>query len=135
MALEKTSGTPIYLSVDVGTETWRVVGGQKDATFDRGVGTIDITNKQSQGDEEHLVGNRNWSVSFDALLIEDDEGWLAIEAAYDAKEQLPYKFVTPGFDYKGTATVESMSIAAPDADAAVVSLTLKGTGALTKTAN
>jgi len=135
MSLEKTSGTPIMLSVDVGTEAWRVVGAQKDATLDRGVGTIDITNKQSAGNEEHLVGNKNWSVSFSALLIEDDEGWLAIEAAFDAGDQLSYKLVTPGFDYKGTATVESMSLAAPDQDAAVASLTLKGTGALTKTSN
>lgn len=135
MALEKTKGTDVYLMVDVGSEAWRKVGGQKDATFDRGVGTMDITNKGSEGDEEHLIGNRNWSFSFDALLIEDDEGWLAIEAAFDAGDQLPYKFVTPGFDYKGSATVESLSIAAPDAEASVVSLTLKGTGALSKTSN
>jgi len=135
MALEKTKGTDVYLMVDVGSEAWRKVGGQKDATFDRGVGTMDITNKNSAGDEEHLIGNKNWGISFDALLIEDDEGWLAIEAAYDAGTQLPYKFVTPGFDYKGKATVEALSISAPDADASVASLTLKGTGALTKTAN
>ena len=135
MALEKTKGTDVYLMVDVGSEAWRKVGGQKDATFDRGVGTMDITNKNSLGNEEHLIGNKNWGFSFDALLIEDDEGWLAIEAAYDANEQLPYKFVTPGFDYKGSATIESLSIAAPDAEASVVSLTLKGTGPLTKTSN
>lgn len=135
MALEKTKGTDVHLSVDVGTGAWRVVGGQKDATFDRGAGTMDITNKQSAGDEQHLVGNRNWSFSFDALLIEDDEGWLAIEAAYDAGEQLDYKFITPGFDYQGKATVEAMGIAAPDAEVTVVSLTLKGTGALEKKSN
>lgn len=73
--------------------------------------------------------------SFDALLIEDDLGWLEIERAYNASEQRPFKFITPGYDYVGTATIESLSIAAPDAEVTVVSLTLKGTGALSKTAN
>lgn len=131
----KVKGMDIYLMVDVGTEVWRKVGGQKDATFDRGAGTIDTTDKESGGDEEHLVGIRNWSVSFDAFLIEDNEGFLAVEAAFDAGTQLNYKLVTPDYDYKGKASVESLSMTGPLADAGVASFTLKGTKGLTKTAN
>lgn len=131
----KVKGTDIYLMVDVGSEVWRKVGGQKDATFNRGVGTIDTTDKDSGGDEEHLPNIRNWSVSFDAFLIEGNEGFLAIEAAYDAGTQLDYKLVTPDYDYKGKASVESLSMTGPLVDAGVASFTLKGTKGLTKTAN
>ena len=130
MALDKTKGTDVYLWVEKAAGGWEKVGGQKDATFDRGVGTMDITSKDSAGDEEHIVGNRNWSFSFDALLIEDDPGWVEIERAYAASEQLNYRFATPTFNYEGKATIESLSIAAPDAEVTVVSLTLKGTGVL-----
>lgn len=62
MADEKTKGTDVYLEVDKGVGSWQSVGGQKDATFDRGVGTMDTTSKDSAGNEEHLPGNKNWGV-------------------------------------------------------------------------
>lgn len=133
--MAKVKGTDIYLKVNAGTvgsPNYQKVGGQKDATFDRGVSTIDVTDKDSGGDEAHLVGNRNWSITFDAFLIETNEYWLDIEQSYDAGTQLLYQIVTPTHTYTGTATVESLSMSAAQADAGIVAFTLKGTGALTK---
>ncbi len=137
--MAKIRGIDIYLKVNTGTEgspVWTKVGGQKDATFDRGGATIDITDKDSAGNEEHLSGNRNWGVSFDAFLIEDNAGFLEIEDAYNADPptQLQYQIVTPAFTYMGKATVESLSISASLADAGVAAFTLKGTAGLAKAA-
>jgi len=75
----KVGGTDIYLKVNTGTEgspVWTKVGGQKDAGFDRGLGSMDVTDKDSQSWEEHLPANRNWSLSCEQFLIEDDAGIL-----------------------------------------------------------
>lgn len=135
--MAKIKGSAIYVSVNTGTEgspVWTKVGGQKEATFDRGSAVIDTTDKDSGGDEEHLPGERNWSISFGAFLIEDNAGWLEIETAYGAGTQKQYRFITPGYAYMGKATVESLSVAGAKGDAGIASFTLKGTGALSKTA-
>lgn len=135
--MAKFKGAAVFVFVNTGTEgspTWTKVGGQREATFDRGSAVIDVTDKDSGGNEEHLPGDRNWGISFGAFLIEDDAGWLEIETAYNAGTQKQYRFVTPGFAYMGKATVESLPITGAKGDAGIVSFTLKGTGALTKTA-
>lgn len=135
--MAKIKGTAIYLKVNTGTEgspVWTKVGGQKDATFDRGGATIDVTDKDSAGQEEHLPGVRNWGISFDAFLIEDDAGFLEVETAYEAGEQKQFQVVTPAFTYMGKASIESLSMSAAQADAGVCSFSLKGTAGLAKAA-
>jgi len=137
--MAKVKGIDVYLKVNTGTvgsPVWQKIGGQSGADFPRGLATMDVTDKDSGGDEEHLPGNRNWSVSFDAFLIEDNAGFLEIEDSYraDPPTQLQYQIITPGFAYMGTATVESLSISAAQDAASVAAFTLKGTGGLTKTA-
>ena len=135
--MAKFKGAAVFVYVNTGTEgspTWTTVGGQREATFDRGSAVIDVTDKDSGGDEEHLVGDRNWGISFGAFLIEDDAGWLEVETSFGAGTQKQYQFRTPGFNYMGKASVESLSLVGAKGDAGVASLTLKGTGALGKTA-
>ena len=136
--MAKIKGMNIYLKVNTGTiasPVWTKVGGQKDATFDRGTATIDVTDKDGLGNEENLPGVRNWSVSFDAFLIESpiDPGFSEIETAYDAGEQRQFQIITPGFTYMGLATIESLSVSAALGDAGIAAFSLKGTAALTKT--
>lgn len=132
----KVKGLEIYLlvntSIDPLNPSYQKVGGQKDATFDRGRATIDTTDKDSKGQEEHLPGIKNWSISFEAFLIENDEYWKDIENSYDDGTQLLYQIVTPDHTYTGAATVESLSMSGPLADVGIVSFTLKGTAGLTK---
>lgn len=133
--MAKVKGLNIYLKVNTGTvaaPTWTKVGGQKDATFDRGAATIDTTDKDSGGDEEHLPSTRNWSVSFDAFLIEDNAGFLEVETAYDEGTLKQFQIITPAATYMGTASVESLSISAALGDVSVASFSLKGSAALAK---
>jgi len=135
--MAKIKGTDIYLKVNTGTEgspVWTKLGGQKDATFDRGAATIDVTDKDSAGNEEHLPGIRNWNVSFDAFLIEDNAGFLEVETAFEESLQKQFQIMTKGYAYMGKATVESLSMSGPLGDAGVCSFSLKGTAGLTKTA-
>lgn len=131
----KVKGLNIYLKVNTGTvgsPTWTKVGGQKDATFERGAANIDVTDKDSGEDEEHLPSTRNWSISFDAFLVEDNAGFLEVEAAYDTGELKQFQVITPAATYMGYASVESLSITAALGDVSVASFSLKGSAALAK---
>lgn len=136
MALDKIKGEDVYLLINTGSEaspTWTKLGGQTGATFDRGSATRDVTDKDSAGWEVNLPGRRNWSISFDAFLIEDDPGFEALEAAFDANEQDQFQIKTPLHDYVGKATIEGLSVAAPDGEVVTASFSLKGSAALVKT--
>lgn len=128
----KVKGTDVYL--EVWTGAWTKVGGQKGATIDRGASSIDVTDKDSGGWEESLVGRKNWAISFDAFLIEaaDDPGYLQIESAWLAGTSQNFRITTPNHTYTGTALVEGLSFTGPDGDASTISFTLKGTAALVK---
>lgn len=135
----KVKGEDVYLKVNTGTiasPVWTKCGGQTGASLERGGATRDITDKDSAGWEENIPGRRNWSISFDAFLIENDAGFLEIENAYDADppEQRQFQIITPGFEYMGLASIEGLSVAAPDGEVVTASFTLKGTAVLTKTA-
>lgn len=132
----KVKGLDIYLMVNtgiVGSPSWTKIGGQKDATFERGAASIDVTDKDSGGDEEHLPSTRNWSVSFDAFLIEDNAGFLEVEDSYDNGTLKQFQIITPAATYMGTASVEGLSISAALGDVSIASFSLKGSAALAKT--
>jgi len=129
--MAKIKGKSVY--VEVWTGVWTKLGGQKDVSIDRGASSIDVTDKDSAGWEEKLTGNKNWSVSFDAFLIEDDAGLLQIETDFEAGEIQNYRIKTPAHVYTGHALIEGLSISGPLADAGSISFTLAGTAALVKT--
>ena len=129
--MAKIKGKNVY--VEVHTGVWTKLGGQKDVSIDRGASSIDVTDKDSAGWEEKLVGNKNWSVSFDAFLIEDDAGLLQIESDFEADNIQNYRITTPAHVYTGHALIEGLSISGALADAGGVSFTLAGTAALVKT--
>ncbi len=127
----KVKGQLIY--VEVWTGAWTKIGYQKDCTIDRGTSPIDVTNKDSGGWEESLAGYKNWGITFDAFLVEDDAGLLQIEADHEAGTVQNYRITTPDHVFVGTAVLEGFSFTGPDGDASVVSFTLKGSGSLVKT--
>jgi len=132
----KVKGTLIYIEVNTGTEgapVWTKIGYQKDCTIDRGAASMDVTNKDSGGWEESLVGYKNWAISFDAFHVEDDPAYLHIEADFEADTIDQYRITTPAHVFIGKAIIEGLSFTGPDGDASVVSFTLKGTAALVKT--
>jgi len=127
----KIKGKNVYL--EVWTGVWTKLGGQKDVSIDRGASTIDVTDKDSDGWEEKLIGIKNWAISFDAFLIEDDAGLLQMEADFEGDNIQNYRITTPSHSYVGKAVIEGLSISGPLADAGNVSFTLSGTAALVKT--
>lgn len=131
------SGINFFLFVNTGTTAapiWTKVAGQRGGTLNRSLDTIDLTTKDSSSWRE-IEGNFfEWSIEFDALLIETDEGFKRLETAFLAKEKIMVRFTTYlDTVYSGTAILTDFPIEAPFDAEATYSGTLQGSGELTRT--
>src|SRR5699024_12327278 len=90
MAGEKT-GVDVLISVG---ET--VSGGQRGATLNREVNTIDATHKQVAGWGYSIAGQGSWSIDTDGGLLADDAALDTLEEAYENKEAAKVNRGHPG---------------------------------------
>ncbi len=129
-------GVAFLIKANTGTEAapvWTTVGGQRNGTLKMSMDTVDVTSKDSNGWTERLAGNRDWSIDFDALLIEGDAGLSQLESAYLGQKKVQVQFVTPlGAKYQGDAFLTDFNYEAPYDGEATASGTLTAAGALTK---
>jgi len=118
--------------IKIGTD---ILAGQRGATLNRDMDTIDVTAKDSADNwRENEASFKNWSIDADGLIVETDTAYLALETAFDDGTKVTVEVSTPaGHKYSGSALITSFPIDAPYDDAATYSLSLLGDGALTKT--
>lgn len=112
-----------------------VLGGQRGAKLNRSMSTIDVTAKASTGQwKENLSSFKEWGIDADALVVEDDAAYLALETAFENGTALTVSLESEaGHTYSGSAYLTDFPLDAPYDDAATISVTLQGTGALAKT--
>lgn len=109
-----------------------VLGGQRNATLNRSSETIDVTNKVSGGWTESLTSVKSWSIDCDGIFVVDDTALDAIETAFLNSTIVDVKIADASWGYVGKAVITDFPIEAAYDDAATYSLTLTGTGALSK---
>lgn len=109
-----------------------VLGGQRGATLNRGVDTMDATAKASAGEwKENEIGFKSWGIDADGLVVESDAAFVALEAAFAAGTKVTVTLTTPANNtYTGTAIITDFPIDAPYDDMATYSISLLGDGAL-----
>lgn len=113
--------------------TYNILGGQRGATLNRSAETIDTTTKSSNGWRENEVSIREWSIEADGLLVESDQAYQDLEDAYMNGTTVLVELTTAaGNKYSGEAIITDFPIEMPYDDAATYSITLQGTGPLTK---
>lgn len=114
---------------------WKPVAGQKNATLNRSVGTMDITSKDAGGWMDAIAAPfKEWSIEADGLFVIDDDGYGALEDAFmnGTKVMVEIKSASD-FYYRGEALVTDLPIEANYDDVSTYSVTLQGCGALLKT--
>jgi predicted secreted protein len=135
MTTEAKAGCDALVKVNTGTEqspVWTAVGAQKDSTLNRGTNAIDTTSKDGLGWESKMAGFKNWSLDFDNFYVQDDAGFLLLEAAFEDREPIQVQVAYPdGTIYSGSAIITSAPAKQPIKDAIVVSFKLDGAGPLT----
>ncbi|WP_069649639.1 phage major tail protein, TP901-1 family [Caloranaerobacter ferrireducens] len=113
--------------------TYILLGGQRGATLNRSTETIDVTTKDSNGWRESEASIKEWSIEADGLLIESDTAYSQLETAYMNGTKVKVELNTAGGSkYTGDAIITDFPIEMPYDDAATYSVTLQGTGPLTK---
>jgi len=97
---------------------------------------IDVSNKDSAGWAESIVGQKSWSIDIESLFTFDAAyGFEELYDAWTARTSLSVKFsteVSGDIYFSGTVFVSSIPVEAPLEDATTYSVSLTGTGALTK---
>ena len=128
-------GLNVIISVKKGG-AYKVVGGQRNATLNRGSETLDVSNKATGGAwKEFIAGAKEWSVDGDGILIDGDEAFGLLEDAYLSGELVEVKIGDDsGWGFQGNAIITDFPVEAPYDDALSYSMPLQGTGALSKVA-
>lgn len=120
-------GLDIILTIDN-----KVVGGQRNATLNREAEVIDITNKVSGGWTENMTSVKSWSIEGDGIFVVDDAALDAIEQAFLDGSWVQVKVADDAWGYTGRGVITDFPIEANYDDAATYSITITGSGALTK---
>ena len=112
-----------------------IVGGQRNATLNREAETIDITNKVSGGWTESMTSVKSWSIEGNGIFVVNDTALDAIETAFLNGDWVQVKVADDTWGYTGLGVITDFPIEANYDDAATYSITITGSGALTKITN
>lgn len=133
MALMK--GRAVLIKVNVGTDEtpeWKAVAGQQGGSLERSVDTVEVSDKDSENRE--LLGTYlSWSIACDGLYKTTDEGFAALEAAFNNKELVKVQFAMEDFVYTGTGLITGLNFDAGHEDLVTYDATIEGSGTLERT--
>jgi TP901-1 family phage major tail protein len=118
---------------EVEDPVWTLIGGQRSSNLSRTADSIDTSHKTSGGWKSSKAGLRGWSIDLDGLVLLQDEGLQALEAAFDQGLEVNVKFEYPDKKYRtGWAAITDLSIDTPHDGEASISGTLEGNGPLSE---
>lgn len=134
--MAQIKGVDILLGVNTGDDITPVItsiGGQRGATLNRASETLESTHKLTGGWKEFGQSFKEWSIESEGLIVVDDIGYQALEDAYMNGTPVQVQMSMPsGDNFEGEAIVTELPIEAPYDDYATYSVTLQGSGPLTK---
>ena len=126
MAFEKGND----IKVSVGST---LIGGQQNCSINRETETSDVTTKDSGVWSEAEAIGLSWSVDLDGLVVVGDEGFKALETAWENLQQVDVKYGTSTNYKSGKAIITSLSSNSANKEKTTYSVSLQGVGALRKT--
>lgn len=131
-----TVGKDYLLYINTGsttTPTWTLIGGQRGGSLSRSAESIDASHKTSGGWATKRTGLKSWSLDLDGLILLQDAGLEALEAAFDEGKDVHVKFEYPDGKYRdGWAVITELSIETPHDGEATLSGKLEGNGPLSE---
>ncbi len=133
--MSKFKGIDFVLKVNTGTveiPVYSILAGQRGATLNRSVDTMDVTTKDSSNWKEFLPSIGEWSIDADGLVVDSDEAFTKLESYFMSRDKLLVELTTPGGKtYQGNVIITDFPIELPYDDAVTYSVKLTGTGVLT----
>jgi|CXWL01.1.fsa_nt_gi predicted secreted protein len=127
-------GMDCELSIGAGPT---VVGEARNAKLNGSTGEIDVSSRGSAGWKEILPSLNEWSVDCDAVWVTDSAALELLITAWHTRASIFVKLLdqlvagAQAQGFSGTAYITKLERAESFNDAVMLSITLKGTGALT----
>lgn len=122
------NGVDVMLLVNTGVPAvpvYEAVGQQRDVTFNETTAEIDASNKNDGRGFRVLPGRYKATLSLDSLYIDDDAGYLALQAAMrDGELILVARELEGAAIETAEAVITSLSETFPDQDVGTVSCSL-----------
>ena len=106
------------------------VAGQLNATLNRSMTPINITNKINGNWKENLGGLRSWKIKCGGLYAVNAEGLQALEDAFMNNEEIDVSIVFNGKNYFGRALITDYPVSAQYNVQFKYDISLLGTGEL-----
>lgn len=134
---KKVAGVDVLLKVKKDL-LYVAVGGQKGASLSRSSETIDVSDKNSGGWSEAIMGMKSWSLDCEGFVCLGDEGFELLHTAFDNREALEVEIKvgeTGGYTYTGKVIISDFPEDYAQDSAVTYSLSLQGASALTRTKN
>lgn len=108
-----------------------VVGKAQNVELTGSAAEIDVTTRSSDGWKEFIQGLKEWGASIDQLWVPTDTGLQALRDAWLTGDELAATFLDPdGNGFSGQIIVTGLNKGEPLDGAAVLPVTIKGTGPL-----
>lgn len=114
-------GIDIILSVNEAK-----LGGQINATLNRTMTPINITNKINGNWETSLSGTKTWNVVCNGLVVKDEAAFQQLEDAFNAGTAVDVLLSDDNISYSGRALITNFPVAAPYNTNFTYSITLLG---------
>lgn len=127
----EVSGIDVLIYITISTVK-TLVGGQRGATLKKTTEIADAKHKSSGAWQNRVQTFLDWSVSGDAVMIENDATQAALGTAWRTRADIEVEIQYPdGRRETGMAVIADLSDSAPHDNVATVAIELQGNGALT----
>lgn len=128
----EVSGIDILLYLYI-NDVRTLIGGQRGATMRHATEIADAKHKSSGAWQNRVQTFLDWSISGDAVIIEDDACRTELRRAWRAREDVEVEIRYPdGILERGFAVIADLSDNAPHDNVATMTIDLQGNGTLTE---
>lgn len=107
-----------------------ILGGQQNATLNRSMSPINITNKINGEWEDNMSGLRHWTLSCTGLFVKNSEAFALLEDAFNQGKKVTIKLSDNEKTYEGEALITNFPVAVNYNANFTYNITLLGTGEL-----
>lgn len=133
--MSKIAGVDVLLKIKKDSG-YIALGGQKGCSLSRSASTIDVSDKNSQGWSESIVGLKTWAVECEGFVVLGDEALTLIHEAFSNRETLELEIrvgkssEAKGYSYTGKVVITDFPEEFNQDDAVTFSLSLQGASPL-----
>lgn len=108
------------------------LGAQTEATLNRSMSPIEITNQINGEWEESLAGKKTWNIDCGGMYVVDNEALRLLEDAFMSNKIITVRFGSGSIEYSGQALITHFPLGAVYDEEFKYTLKLLGTGPLHK---